>query len=183
MRRTPRFWDKWRITVHSDIDAVFDLPPPDSVVDEISADDAFSGEPDSAPVHRAKELRRWDISRPCGTSTEPQQRPERESSDHGSGQGNKTPKALSRRDSIMPFPGLRAELRGLLSESGEVNEISSRLEALEETTSRIEELLLRLTADMSQVDGASVQGRFRGRRSGAGRTGTLADLDQTADVQ
>ncbi|EFW99534.1 receptor-activated Ca2+-permeable cation channel [Grosmannia clavigera kw1407] len=33
------FWDAWRITVHGDIRAVFDLPPPDSVEDEIAADD------------------------------------------------------------------------------------------------------------------------------------------------
>lgn len=33
------FWDNWRITVHGDIHAVFDLPPPDSVEEEIAADD------------------------------------------------------------------------------------------------------------------------------------------------
>ncbi|KAL1901843.1 hypothetical protein Sste5346_001546 [Sporothrix stenoceras] len=33
------FWGKWRITAHSDIQAVFDVPPPDSVEEEIAADD------------------------------------------------------------------------------------------------------------------------------------------------
>ncbi|OAA56607.1 receptor-activated Ca2+-permeable cation channel [Niveomyces insectorum RCEF 264] len=39
-RRVRRsFWDKWRITAHSDIQAVFEVPPPDSVENEIAADD------------------------------------------------------------------------------------------------------------------------------------------------
>ncbi|EPE06730.1 nonselective cation channel [Ophiostoma piceae UAMH 11346] len=33
------FWGKWRITAHSDIQAVFDVPPPDEVEEEIAADD------------------------------------------------------------------------------------------------------------------------------------------------
>ncbi|KIH89615.1 receptor-activated Ca2+-permeable cation channel [Sporothrix brasiliensis 5110] len=33
------FWGRWRITAHSDIQAVFDMPPPDSVEEEIAADD------------------------------------------------------------------------------------------------------------------------------------------------
>ncbi|CAK7271278.1 hypothetical protein SEPCBS119000_004521 [Sporothrix epigloea] len=33
------FWGRWRITAHSDIQAVFDVPPPDEVEEEIAADD------------------------------------------------------------------------------------------------------------------------------------------------
>ncbi|CAK7200517.1 hypothetical protein SEUCBS139899_003213 [Sporothrix eucalyptigena] len=33
------FWGKWRITAHSDIQAVFEVPPPDEVEEEIAADD------------------------------------------------------------------------------------------------------------------------------------------------
>ncbi|KAL1859831.1 hypothetical protein VTK73DRAFT_7432 [Phialemonium thermophilum] len=35
----PWFWEKWRITAHGSIEAVFDVPVPDSVVDEITADE------------------------------------------------------------------------------------------------------------------------------------------------
>ncbi len=38
-RRRRHFWDRWRMTAHSDIQAVFEVPPPDSVEEEIAADD------------------------------------------------------------------------------------------------------------------------------------------------
>ncbi|KAF7549462.1 hypothetical protein G7046_g8342 [Stylonectria norvegica] len=34
-----RFWKKWRLTVHRDIRAVFQVPPPDTVHDDIAIDD------------------------------------------------------------------------------------------------------------------------------------------------
>ncbi|CAM1506647.1 Fc.00g062880.m01.CDS01 [Cosmosporella sp. VM-42] len=34
-----RFWKKWRLTVHRDIRAVFQVPPPDAVHDDITIDD------------------------------------------------------------------------------------------------------------------------------------------------
>jgi hypothetical protein len=37
-----RFWEKWRITSHSDIQTVFDIPPPDSVEGDITVDDELT---------------------------------------------------------------------------------------------------------------------------------------------
>ena len=54
----------------------------------------------------------------------------------------------SRRDSIAPFPGLRAELQGVLSESDEMSAITARLEALEKSTRRIEFMLAKLTGGL-----------------------------------
>ena len=34
-----RFWKKWRLTVHRDLRAVFQVPPPDAVQDDIAIDD------------------------------------------------------------------------------------------------------------------------------------------------
>ena len=206
--RKPRFWDRWRITVHSDIGAVFDLAPPDSVVEEISRDDHFTanlirrqytrqGTLDGGHLPTLKHFKENQQNHqnhasqqsPPPPQHQQQQRSERESSDRsasqgggGGGGGAKTPKPISRRDSIMPFPGLRAELRGLLSESGEVNEITSRLEALEESTSRIEELLMRLVGndDASQQSFSDAE-RDVVEEAEVERTGTVADLDRTAD--
>jgi hypothetical protein len=41
-RTKQRFWEKWRITAHRDIRAVFDLPPPDSVGEDIAVDDELT---------------------------------------------------------------------------------------------------------------------------------------------
>ena len=197
--RKPRFWDRWRITVHSDIGAVFDLPPPDSVVEQISGDDHFTAnlirrqyirqstmEGGQLPTLKNIKENQQNSSSPQQQQQQ-QQRSERGSVDRsashgGGGSGTKTPKPLSRRDSIMPFPGLRAELRGLLSESGEVNEMTSRLEALEESTARIEELLARLVGD-DKASHQSVSDVERDvvEEAEVERTGTVADLDRTAD--
>ncbi|KAK7426199.1 hypothetical protein QQZ08_007366 [Neonectria magnoliae] len=37
-----RFWKKWRLTVHRDIRAVFQVPPPDTVQDDIAVDDEMT---------------------------------------------------------------------------------------------------------------------------------------------
>ncbi|KAK1758214.1 putative calcium channel [Echria macrotheca] len=125
------FWEKWRwsITSHSDLETVFEVPPPDSVLSEIATDDELT-----------RHMIRRQFTR--HNTLEGAQPP----SADGQGGGNAQPKhkTLNRRDSIAPFPGLRAELHGLLSESDEVSGITSRLEALEESTQRIEAMLTRL---------------------------------------
>lgn len=118
------FWERWSVTSHSELEAVFEIPPPDSVLTEIAADD---------PMTRHL-IRRQYTPRQGGLD------------------GGHTPpspvagqtKKLNRRDSIAPFPGLRAEMRGVLSESDEVTAITARLETLEESVHRIEALMTRL---------------------------------------
>ncbi|KAH8893769.1 hypothetical protein GQ53DRAFT_840109 [Thozetella sp. PMI_491] len=177
-RRKPRFWDNWRITVHSDIGAVFDLPPPDAVVEQISADDHLTANlirrqytrHNTADGGQLPTLRHFRQN---------QQRTEHQGKDGAGQRVEPKQKAPSRRDSIVPFPGLRAELRGLLNESDEVTAISSRLEALEETTARIEELLTRLAGRDS--DDIAVEEMEEQEDGDVERTGTLGDLDRTAD--
>ncbi|KAK4451486.1 putative calcium channel [Podospora aff. communis PSN243] len=124
------FWDKWRwsITSHSDLETVFEVPPPDSVLNEINTDDDLT---------RHMIRRQFTRHNTLDGTTQPPTEEEL-------GPKGKPKKPLSRRDSIAPFPGLKAELRGLLSESDEVTDITARLEALEESTQRIEALLGRI---------------------------------------
>jgi hypothetical protein len=128
------FWDKWRwsITSHSDLETVFEVPPPDSVLNEINTDDDLT---------RHMIRRQFTRQNTLDGTTQPP-------TDEELGPGAKPKKTLNRRDSIAPFPGLKAELRGILSESDEVSDITARLEALEESTQRIEALLGRIADGM-----------------------------------
>ena len=120
------------MTSHSELSAVFDIPPPDSLLAEIAADDGMT----------RHLIRRQFTPRHGGALDGGQTPPSLE--EHAAG-GAGTTKKLNRRDSIATFPGLRAELQGVLSESDEVTAITSRLEALEESVLRIEAMMVRLT--------------------------------------
>lgn len=144
----PRFWEKWIITSHSDISTVFEVPPPDSLLNQITTDDELTrhlirktfvarGVNSYVAAVAASSTQGTGTNTPAegGTGKKQQQ----------SGGGGPPPgKSLSRRDSITPFPGLKAEIQGLLSESDEMTDITARLEALEESNRRIEGLLMRL---------------------------------------
>ncbi|KAK4230965.1 putative calcium channel [Podospora fimiseda] len=155
-RGPPRFfWEKWKITSHSDISTVFEVPPPDSVLNEIATDDELT-------KHL---IRRQFVARGGGLSDVHSAGATGTTTPEGSGKqqqqdaiGVPPPpgKMLSRRDSIAPFPGLKAEIQGLLSESDEMTDITARLEALEDGQRRIERLLTRL------VEGGGAAGGSRG---------------------
>ena len=155
----PWFWEKWRITAHGRIEAVFDLPPPDGVLDEIAADDEF----------RAGMLRRQFFSQ--------------RSAGAGGGaprDGAKTTPlaALGRRDSVAPFPGLVEQLRASLGGGGDVD-MAGRLEALEESTARIERLLRKLVGvGDGDEDAVSV-----GEVEGSEGVGELGMIDRSAQEQ
>ncbi|KAL2135651.1 hypothetical protein VTI74DRAFT_7461 [Chaetomium olivicolor] len=150
-----RFWERWRITTHSDISTVFEVPLPDSVLNEIAADDDMT---------RHLIRRQFATAQARGIALDGSHQQQQQQQQHSYQQqplpptspgmvrqppttplqqpgGHRIP---SRRDSIAPFPGLRAELRGVLSESDEVSDITSRLQTLEESMQRIEGLLERL---------------------------------------
>ncbi|KAK3355914.1 hypothetical protein B0H65DRAFT_517323 [Neurospora tetraspora] len=124
-----RFWNKWRITVHSDIETVFEVPPPDSVLEQIAGDDDLT-----------KHLIRRQFVRKDTVETATKTPAKDTNTDKK--------KPPSRRDSIAPFPGLRTELQGVLSESDEMSAITARLEALEKSTRRIEFMLAKLTGGL-----------------------------------
>ncbi|KAK3694734.1 hypothetical protein B0T22DRAFT_79945 [Podospora appendiculata] len=162
----PWFWKKWRITAHSDIISVFSVPPPDSVLDEIATDDELT---------RHMIRRQFTRQNTSEGTLQPTAMPDSLKSSQ--------PRQLNRRDSIAPFPGLRAELHGVLSESNEMGEITNRLEALEESTQRIEAMLLRLVGDEGDMESVEEEEEEEEEQQELGRTGTISDLDRTADEQ
>lgn len=187
----PRWWiwDRLRHGAHGYITTVFDLPPPDSVVDEIATDDSLTKnlirrqytQSNTAERDERPDLGGLNGARDGGSVGAPPtptpsgvglhiQLPAPQKPKNGEGTSKRK---LNRRDSIAPFPGLRAELQGVLSESDEMTDITARLEALERTTRRIESMLERLVACMGE-ENESVEAN-----PAADRTGTLKDLDCT----
>ncbi|TRX97883.1 hypothetical protein FHL15_001093 [Xylaria flabelliformis] len=124
-----RFWEKWRITSHSDIQTVFDIPPPDSVEEDIAVDDELT-----------HHMIRRQFLRHQG-STQEQPRDWQASSDANKDQKEPPLKTPSRRDSIAPYGMLPDQVRGILAESGQAEDLAMRLANLERTSSRIEEML------------------------------------------
>ena len=163
-----RFWDRWRITTHSDISTVFEVPLPDSVLSEIAADDDMTRHLIRRQFSTATARAAPPLT-PTPPAVEQAQPPT-------PGPG---PRPLGRRDSIAPFPGLRAELQGVLSESDEMTDITARLETLEEGMLRIEGLLERLV-----VGGGSEMGSEWGHERLARRQSlSLAELNREAEEE
>lgn len=195
-RKWDWFWDKWRITVHGDIRAVFDLPPPGEIEDAISVDDELThnmirkhfqrnSTADSTNLEsiiRRQKQKHQEQQSQAQTQTQQQLQPQSQNEQGlGDGKGEVTPlqrpkspgRTLSRRDSMAPFPGLRQELQGILTDSEEMSTMTARLDAMEESNARIEAMLARLVEDID--DSGSTQ-----EAEAAGKTGTLRDLDHTA---
>lgn len=189
------FWEKWRITTHGDIHAVFGVEPPDEVEDAISVDDDLTRHmirrqfqrnttADSTNLqnmikqYKIKQAQAHERDGNTGTKDAGDQLGATPTASDGR-QTPKSPatgKVLSRRDSMAPFPGLRQELQGIFNDSEEISDLTTRLEALEDSNARIEEMLVRLVGDVE--DTTSIM-----EESQAGKLGTLDDLDRTADEQ
>lgn len=201
-RKWHRFWEKWRITTHGDIHTVFSLPPPDEIEEAIAVDDELTHHmirrqfqrnttADSMTLQniirkrKQNQQQRRDGVDGDGTTKDAGDMP---GTAHSDGRlttpsdGRQTPKSpgrtLSRRDSLAPFPGLRQELQGILNDSEEMSSLTTRMAVLEESNSRIEGMLAKLVGVIE--DTTSMEGDDE---AAAGRTGTLGDLDRTADKQ
>jgi hypothetical protein len=153
-----RFWERFRITAHRDIYTVFEVPPPDSVLNEITTDDDLTR-------HLIRRQFTPKVAHSEAAAQPQPPHPPHPSQEHlvpepaaQQGQVAQGHRPSGRRDSIAPFPGLRAELQGVLSESDEMTDITSRLETLEESMQRIESMLEKLVAGGSSAssDGGSV---------------------------
>lgn len=187
------FWDKWRITVHGDIHSVFDLPPPNEMEDAISVDDELthnmirrhfqrSSTADQTNlesiIRRQKQKHQEHQQHQQQQQKQQQQSSERcipdvKAVDQAPPQRPKSPgRTLSRRDSMAPFPGLRQELQGILTDSEEMSTMTARLDTLEESNARIESMLERLVSDIEDRSSEEAE-------EAVGRTGTLSDLDRT----
>ncbi|KAI0400513.1 hypothetical protein F4802DRAFT_479444 [Xylaria palmicola] len=132
-RGTGRFWEKWRITSHSDIQTVFDIPPPDSVEEDIAVDDELTHH-----MIRRQFLRNQ-------SSTQEQVRGRQTSNDRSK---ERLPKPPSRRDSLAPYGMPAEQVRSMLGESVQAEDLTTRLANLERTSSRIEEMLEQIRGEM-----------------------------------
>ncbi|KAI5466264.1 kinase-like domain-containing protein [Mariannaea sp. PMI_226] len=136
-RATPtksRFWKKWRLTVHRDLQAVFQVPPPETVQDDIAVDDDLT--------HHL--IRRQFTGRVNQTS-EPQQA-----------------RRPSRRDSM--FPGIPQKLRGSFAEPEDLDNLTTRIETMERSMRRIEAMLSQLVPSVEDaiVDDMDESGTLQG---------------------
>lgn len=131
------FWERWRITTHGDIQTVFAIAPPDSVEDDIAVDDELT--------HHM--IRRQYIRQ---QSSVHDATPKLALADDNKGsEGSRRPSALktpTRRDSIAPFGELDQQVRDIINESSEVNQVNDRLSSLEQSTARMEAMLEELCA-------------------------------------
>ncbi|KAI1501689.1 nonselective cation channel [Biscogniauxia marginata] len=128
------FWEKWKITTHGDIHAVFNIAPPDSVEREIAVDDELTHHMIRRQFARQQSSAHEESNRRNGDDArqEPQV------------------KTHSRRDSIAPYGMLTEQVRNIMHESGEMSELTSRLDTLEHNTSRIAEMLAKICGDDSE---------------------------------
>ncbi|POS69038.1 nonselective cation channel [Diaporthe helianthi] len=187
------FWEKWRITTHGDIHAVFGLSPPDEVEEAISVDDDLTrhmirrqfqrnSTADSTNLQNMIKQFRTKQSHERDGNTGTKDAGDQLGATPTASDGRQTPKSpapgkvLGRRDSMAPFPGLRQELQGIFNDSEEISDLTTRLEALEDSNARIEAMLARLVEDVG--DSVNIV-----EASQAGKLGTLDDLDRTADEQ
>lgn len=117
--------------MHGDIQAVFDSEPPEEVEDEIAEDDDFGGQ-----------ALEDQFVREFGPEAA------------GGGRKNKRVEDRNRRDSVQPFAGLSQHLKDLINEGSEDGgeDVKSRLEALEQSTIRIERMLGRLCEKLDEGD-------------------------------
>ncbi|KAI2636203.1 nonselective cation channel [Xylaria nigripes] len=127
-----KFWERWRITSHSDIQTVFDIPPPDSVEDDITVDDELT----HSMIRRQMVHQQTTPDQSQGsqtgsdTSREPRHKP------------------INRRDSLAPYGTLPDQVRNMLGDSSQLEDLGTRLSRLEKASSRIEAMLTKISSEM-----------------------------------
>jgi len=139
------FWDFSRFSVHGDTQAVFAFEPPQSFLDEIARDEEINGNRAS----EAPSLKGPDTTRPQLKRTN-----------------------TKRKDSMTTAAGFTEHLSEFLHEHG-AGDIAGRLEAVEGSTERIEDMLRRLVE--TSGEDASV--------SDVGTRGAASDVIEERDDQ
>ena len=139
------FWEKWKITTHSDIQAVFRIDPPNSVVEDITVDDELT-----------HHMIRRQFGRQQSSTHVPPETKKKDSDDDEEEESGKRfiPKTPSRRDSIAPFGDLNEQVRDIMNETVGVEDLSNRINSLERATTRIEKLLAKMCDDAEEDDGS-----------------------------
>ena len=141
------FWEKWKITTHGDIQAVFAIDPPNAVIEDIAVDD---------------ELTHHMIRRQFGrqqSSTHVPPEPKKKDSDDDDDDDDEeesgkrfVPRTPNRRDSIAPFGDINEQVREIMNETVGVEDLSNRINGLERTTTRIEKLLSKMCDEEAVED-------------------------------
>jgi len=164
-----RFWNfSHGLTAHGDIEAVFDTEPPQEIEELIENEDDSGG--------------RNGLQREFGTAVDASQQGMQNGG--GDGRGRKEREDAKgkvrprRRDSMYPFgePTDRMRPTDSGSDEEEDEDMRERLQALEESTRRIEKMLETLCIGLAEPPS---------NRSGsnlAGETGTWRDLDRSAST-
>ena len=110
-----RLWRRWQLSAHRYLRAVFQVPPPDDVHDDIAVDDDLTH-------HLIRRQFMMRAPQPAGAGA---------------------PRKPSRRDSM--FPGLASKLRGSFAEGGDEDDgVAARVAGVERSVHRIEAMLRRL---------------------------------------
>ncbi|RYO94625.1 hypothetical protein DL764_007809 [Monosporascus ibericus] len=123
------FWEIWKITTHGDIQTVFQIAPPKSVVEDIAVDD---------------DLTRHMIRRQFGRQQSSTVVSTSRKGDNGESNDTSVPKVPSRRDSMAPWGDLSQQVRDIMDETIGVEDLAARITSLERTTARVETLLARM---------------------------------------
>lgn len=166
--RRPWFWEKWKITTHGDLHTVFATTPPDSMIDDIAADDELT--------HHM--IRRQFLKHNPSSASESSTRGRTNNTADNTDERPPGFKPPSRRDSMAPYGDeLTEQVRNIISdiEGRKEGDVSDRLDSLEESMRRIEDMLANICGDEERS--LEEDGVKAGHMSG-----TLRDLDR-ADFQ
>lgn len=129
------FWRSWNFSASHSIRAVFEVPPPDDVVEDIAADD------DMTRHLIRRQFTRHNTNEFTRSTT---------ANNELSRQNTNEFKPPSRRDSM--FPGIRKRLRGSFSETEDYEGLQTRLEDMEKTMGRLEKMLESLLPPQREGD-------------------------------
>lgn len=142
-----KLWKKWNMSAQSSLRAVFELPPPEDVAEDIAVDDDMT-----------RHLIRRQFTR--------QTTNEWKRSVSHTPQPSHTP---SRRDSI--FPGIHKRLRGSFTEGEDHESLSNRMDDIEKTMARMEVMLARLLPESEAGTNNDIE------EDGMGESSTLRERD------
>ncbi|KAI1433029.1 hypothetical protein GGR50DRAFT_705925 [Xylaria sp. CBS 124048] len=133
-----RFFDKWRITSHGDIQTVFDIPVPDSVEDDVAVDDELT----HSMIRR--QILHHQTAQNQGEGNQPETNNNTTQAPRG--------RPVGRRDSIAPYGMLPDQARNMLNELSQTEDLGTRISNLESATARIEAMLMKVVNEMGDRD-------------------------------
>ncbi|KAF4123482.1 hypothetical protein GMORB2_6183 [Geosmithia morbida] len=161
------FFQRWNLSAQNSLRAVFELPPPDDVADDIAVDDEMTRHlirrqfmhRSTDPGTESAATRNADAKAKAKAEANASTNVSASASASASASGTASPhpdpkKKLSRRDST--FPGIRQRLRGSFSETEDYENLSDRLNAMKKSMARMEALMAKLVSSR-EGDGISVE--------------------------